>query len=82
MDLPMVVDIENLQCYTPTGIPSTAPDEDEEFPVRSNEKRLSLNSRTSTLKSSLKRGSTLVKSVRIREDPVDFSSKRLSILSY
>jgi len=78
----MVVDIEEMQVYRPTGVPSMVVDEDEEFPVRVNEKRLSLGTRTGGLKSSMKRRSTMVKSVRIREDPIDFMGKRMSILSH
>jgi hypothetical protein len=72
MDLPMVVDIEEMRVYQPTGIPSVGGvekanhDEDEEFPDRDSSRRWSVASKTrapimsvpAPLKSSLRRKRT------------------------
>jgi hypothetical protein len=71
MDLPMVVDIEEMRVYQPTGVPSLGitkiagtGDDDEEFPDRERSKRWSVASKTLVpivsvpLKSSLRRTRT------------------------
>jgi hypothetical protein len=65
MDLPMVVDIEEMSVYQPTGVPTTGTvevvggdEDDDEFPNREASKRWSVASKTRTipvpLKSSLR----------------------------
>ena len=73
MDLPMVVDIEEMSVYQPTGIPSVDAvqvvndDEDDEFPDRDASKRWSVASKTHSiplpLKSSLRRAHTAANNV-------------------
>ena len=72
MDLPMVVAIEEMNVYQPTGVPSVGTvqiveDEEEEFPDREASKRWSVASKTHMiplpLKSSLRRAHTAATAV-------------------
>jgi hypothetical protein len=86
----MVVDLEEMSVYQPTGVPSedsveVVDNEDEEFPDRDASKRWSVANKTRTipvpLKSSLRTVANVAatvskkRSVRIKEEPVEWTSR-------